>query len=97
MGSVHLFFLFAFWFKVSFLFVADVPRPYVTPGIPFYSVATYEHTLRFYLGRTLTLVAYQDEMAFGIMQEPQRWIPDIASFAKVWNAQSVALAIMPHP
>ena len=34
-------------------------------------------------------------MAFGIMQEPQRWIPDYASFAKVWQAQAAALAIMP--
>ena len=63
--------------------------------MPFYSVATYEQTLPFYLKRTFTLVQYQDEMAFGIMQEPQRWIPDIAGFAKVWQAQPEALAIMP--
>ena len=75
--------------------IAQAIRPYVTPGIPFYSVATYEHTLPFYLDRTFTLVAYQDEMAFGIMQEPQRWIPDLGSFAAVWNAQPSALAIMP--
>jgi 23S rRNA-/tRNA-specific pseudouridylate synthase len=34
-------------------------------------------------------------MAFGIMQEPQRWIPDIPSFAKVWQVQPEALAIVP--
>jgi 23S rRNA-/tRNA-specific pseudouridylate synthase len=51
--------------------------------------------LPFYLKRTFTLVQYQDEMAFGIMQEPQRYIPDYASFAKVWQAQPAALAIMP--
>ena len=56
---------------------------------------TYEQTLPFYLKRTFTLVQYQDEMAFGIMQEPQRWIPDYTSFAKVWQAQSAGLAIMP--
>ena len=60
-------------------------------------MGNYEQTLPFYLKRTFTLVQYQDEMAFGIMQEPQRWIPDIASFAKVWQAQSVALAIMQVP
>jgi hypothetical protein len=55
----------------------------------------YEQTLPFYLKRTFTLVEYQDELAFGIMQEPQRYIPDLASFVKVWQAQSAALAIMP--
>lgn len=76
-------------------FIANAIRPYVNPDEPFYSVDTYEQTLPFYLKRTFTLVQYQDEMAFGIMQEPQRWIPDYASFAKVWQAQPAALAIMP--
>ena len=75
--------------------VADAIRPYAKADVPIYSVANYEQTLPFYLKRTFTLVAYQDEMAFGIMQEPHRWIPDIPSFAKVWQAQPAALAIMP--
>jgi len=79
----------------SAYFIAEAIRPYVKADEPFYSVSTYEQTLPFYLKRTFTLVQYQDEMAFGIMQEPQRWIPDIASFAKVWQAQPSALAIMP--
>ena len=79
----------------SAYFIAEAIRPYVKADEPFYSVSTYEQTLPFYLKRTFTLVQYQDEMAFGIMQEPQRWIPDIASFAKVWQAQPAALAIMP--
>ena len=79
----------------SAYFIAEAIRPYVKADEPFYSIATYEQTLPFYLKRTFTLVAYQDEMAFGIMQEPQRWIPDIPGFAKVWQAQPAALAIMP--
>ena len=79
----------------SAYFIANAIRPYVKADEPFYSVDTYEQTLPFYLKRTFTLVQYQDEMAFGIMQEPQRWIPDYTSFAKVWQAQAVALAIMP--
>lgn len=75
--------------------IAESIRPYVKPDIPLYSVGTYEQTLPFYLKRTFTLVDYQNEMAFGIMQEPQRWIPDIASFSKIWNKQPAALAIMP--
>ncbi len=79
----------------SAYFIANAIRPYVKAEEPFYSVDTYEQTLPFYLKRTFTLVQFQDEMAFGIMQEPQRWIPDYASFAKVWQAQQAALAIMP--
>jgi 4-amino-4-deoxy-L-arabinose transferase-like glycosyltransferase len=79
----------------SAYFIANAIRPYVKADEPFYSVDTYEQTLPFYLKHTFTLVQYQDEMAFGIMQEPQRWIPDYTSFAKVWQAQAAALAIMP--
>ena len=79
----------------SAYYIAEAIRPYVKADEPLYSVDTYEQTLPFYLKRTFTLVQYQDEMAFGIMQEPQRYIPDYASFAKVWQAQPEALAIMP--
>jgi 4-amino-4-deoxy-L-arabinose transferase-like glycosyltransferase len=79
----------------SAYYIAEAIRPYVRADEPFYSVDTYEQTLPFYLKRTFTLVQYQDEMAFGIMQEPQRYIPDYASFAKAWQAQPEALAIMP--
>jgi 4-amino-4-deoxy-L-arabinose transferase-like glycosyltransferase len=75
--------------------LADAIRPYVKADIPFYSVHMYEQTLPFYLKRTFTLVEFQDEMAFGIQQEPNRWVPDIARFAKVWETQPEALAIMP--
>ncbi|OFZ65749.1 MAG: phospholipid carrier-dependent glycosyltransferase [Betaproteobacteria bacterium RBG_16_56_24] len=80
--------------------IAEAIRPYVRPAedkqeVPFYSVLTYEQTLPFYLQRTFTLVQYQDEMAFGIQQEPHRWIPTLEEFARVWAAQPEALAIMP--
>jgi 4-amino-4-deoxy-L-arabinose transferase-like glycosyltransferase len=79
----------------SAYYIAEAIRPYVKTDEPFYSVDTYEQTLPFYLKRTFTLVQYQDEMSFGIIQEPERWIPDYSSFAKVWQAQAAALAIMP--
>ncbi|HEX7455232.1 MAG TPA: glycosyltransferase family 39 protein [Gallionella sp.] len=74
--------------------IAEAIRAEVKPDIPFYSVLTYEQTLPFYLKRTFTLVQYQDEMGFGIRQEPQRWVPTLEAFAKVWAAQPEALAIM---
>jgi 4-amino-4-deoxy-L-arabinose transferase-like glycosyltransferase len=75
--------------------IADAIRPLIKTDVPFYSVAMYEQTLPFYLKRTFTLVNFQDEMGFGITQEPQRWIPDIQGLAKVWQTQTAAYAIMP--
>ena len=75
--------------------IAEAIRNEAKKNIPFYSVLTYEQTLPFYLQRTFTLVQYQDEMDFGIGQEPQRWIPTVGEFVKTWAAQHEALAIMP--
>jgi 4-amino-4-deoxy-L-arabinose transferase-like glycosyltransferase len=81
--------------RSSFYQMAQEIRPYLTPGVPFYSVGTYEQTLPFYLKRTVTLVAFADELAYGLAQEPQLWLPDIASFERAWRQQHYALAIMP--
>jgi 4-amino-4-deoxy-L-arabinose transferase-like glycosyltransferase len=74
--------------------VAEAIMPYVKPDIPFYSILYYEQTLPFYIKRTFTLVQYQDEMDFGIKQEPEKWIPDLAGFAERWNKDKEALAIV---
>ena len=76
--------------------IAEQIKPYLRPGAPFYSLEGYDQTLTFYLKRTVTLVAYQDEMAFGIAQEPHKWLPDIASFKQAWIQEPYALAIMPN-
>jgi 4-amino-4-deoxy-L-arabinose transferase-like glycosyltransferase len=76
-------------------YIARAIQSYVKGNEPFYSVDMYEQTLPFYLKRTFTLVQFQDEMAFGIMQEPQRWIPDLTGLQKAWKLQPKALAIMP--
>lgn len=75
--------------------IAQAIQQYVKPEVPFYSLLTYEQTLAFYLKHTFILVQYQDEMAFGIKQEPQRWIPTLEEFTKIWAKQPTALAIMP--
>lgn len=75
--------------------IAAAIAPQIKPNVPFYSVMDYEQTLPFYLKRTFTLVQYQDEMGFGLGQEPQRWIPTVEQFAPVWAAQAEAYAIVP--
>lgn len=74
--------------------IAREIQPYLKPGVPFYSVATYEQTLPFYIKRPVTLVAYADEMAYGLKQEPKLWLPDMATFEREWRRAREALAIM---
>ncbi len=69
-------------------------KPHLKPGAPFYSVGGYEQTLPFYINRTVTLVAYQDEMAFGLRHEPQLWVPELADFERRWRDYAYALAVM---
>jgi len=72
--------------------IAQKVLPHLRPDAPFYSVGTYDQTLDFYLGRTVTLVEYRDEMDFGLQQEPHLTIPTIAEWEKVWRRQPYALA-----
>jgi len=69
-------------------------KPELKAGMPFYSVNTYDQSLQFYLRRSTTMVEYKDELGFGIAQEPQKFIPDLAQFEKTWNADREALALM---
>ena len=75
-------------------YVAAQVKPLLTPGVPFYSVQKYEQTLPFYLKRTVTVVDYQDELAFGMAQEPDKWIPTTAEFKQRWATDPDAFAIM---
>jgi 4-amino-4-deoxy-L-arabinose transferase-like glycosyltransferase len=74
--------------------MAQQIKPHLKPDVPFYSVGLYDHTLPFYLQRSVTLVAFQDEMAFGLQQEPAKWLPGFADFEQAWRSDAYALAIM---
>ncbi|WP_132256722.1 glycosyltransferase family 39 protein [Paucimonas lemoignei] len=58
----------------------------LAPDTPLYAVGLYEQALPFYLQRTMTLVEYADEMAFGLEQEPYLWLPSRDTFIARWNA-----------
>jgi 4-amino-4-deoxy-L-arabinose transferase-like glycosyltransferase len=62
----------------------------LTPQTPIYSVGRYEQALPFYLRRTLTLVEHADEMAFGLEQEPQLWLPKRDAFVAKWTSDHAA-------
>ena len=74
--------------------LARMITPLLAADTPFYSVRTYEHTLPFYLKRTVTLVDYGDELAFGLQQEPHLQIPTMQEFEARWRTDREAFAIM---
>ena len=70
----------------------------VKPSIPekanFYSVRTLDHTVSFYLGKTMTMVEFLDELKFGAQQEPELWLPTLDAFIERWKADQTAYALM---
>ena len=68
-------------------------RDQVKPDTPFYVVETFDHTLLFYLGRTVTMVSVTDELADSIGRAPRDFLPDAAAFARAWEADRDAFAM----
>ena len=64
--------------------LAQSLKQHIAADRPLYSVNDYDQTLPFYLRRTMTLAGYRGELDFGLTQEPDKWLPDIAAFAKRW-------------
>ena len=69
-------------------------KPWIGNSTHLYCVNDYLQPLAFYWGRTCTLVGYRGELDFGLKQEPERWIPDLAQFERDWRAQDDALALL---
>jgi hypothetical protein len=66
------------------------------PSVPIYSVRLLDHTLPFYLRRTMIMVEAPDELAFGVAREPAKWLPTIAAFEARWRSGAPAVAVMAH-
>jgi 4-amino-4-deoxy-L-arabinose transferase-like glycosyltransferase len=61
---------------------------------PFYSVAIFDQSVPFYLGRPVTLVGYKDELAPGIATEPDKYVESVGEFVGLWQEHGEAYAIM---
>ncbi len=68
---------------------AEIPEK-----VNFYSVRILDHTIPFYLGRTMIMVESPDELEFGVNQEPQLWLPTLEAFIARWNEDVAAYALM---
>ncbi len=69
-------------------------RDALPPGGRLFSVGTYDQTLDFYLGRTVILVDFLDELEFGLQQEPGLAIQDPAAFRATWGSRADDRAVM---
>ncbi|WP_343732834.1 glycosyltransferase family 39 protein [Duganella sp.] len=63
-------------------------RAALTPSTPVYAVGDYEQSMTFYMAHTVIPVAYTDELAFGLQQEPERGIASLEVFAARWGVRA---------
>jgi len=79
---------------VSGIDLAIRVKSLIPPNAPFYSVRILDHTMPFYIGRTMVMVEDPDELEFGVKQEPNLWLPTLNAFIARWNAESNGYALM---
>ncbi len=79
---------------VSGIDLVERVKASVPAKINFYSVRLLDHTVPFYLGRTMIMVEYPDELEFGVNQEPALWMPTLDAFIARWQEDQTAYALM---
>ena len=80
-------------FSAAGLIARAAPEP--PAGARVFALDAYDHSLPWYLRRTVTLVGYKDELAQAVQWEAHKFIPDAAGFARAWNAERTAYAVVP--
>ena len=78
-------------FSAESLVVAAGPVP---ADARVYAVDAYDHSIPWYLRRTVTMVAYKDELDKAIEWERSKFIPDVRTFGEEWKKQANAYAIV---
>ena len=78
-------------FSASSTIAAMNPRP--SQETPFFAVHSYDHSVPWSLRRTVTMVAYRDELGDAVQWEPGRYIPDDAGFVRAWTDAREAYAL----
>jgi 4-amino-4-deoxy-L-arabinose transferase-like glycosyltransferase len=63
-------------------------------NVPVFAVGVYDHTLPWVLKRTVTMVVHRDELEKEIEWDRAKFIPDLASFARAWQAAPQAWAFV---
>ena len=79
---------------VSGIDLVERVKPNIPPKVNFYSVRILDHTVPFYLGRTMMMVEFPDELEFGVNQQPELWLPTLDAFIERWKEDQTAYALM---
>ncbi|OYZ35724.1 MAG: phospholipid carrier-dependent glycosyltransferase, partial [Polynucleobacter sp. 16-46-70] len=79
---------------VSGIDLAEKVKATIPDKVNFYSVRILDHTVPFYLGKTMVMVEFPDELEFGVKQEPQLWLPTLDAFIERWSEDQTAYALM---
>jgi 4-amino-4-deoxy-L-arabinose transferase-like glycosyltransferase len=78
--------------RYSAYHAVEPARPGLSADVPFYAVRQYDHSLPFYLGRTVTMVAVSDELGIAIGWEPEKYLARVEDFAAAWRRERAACA-----
>ena len=70
-------------------------RPYIQNDSPVYSIRMLDHTFPFYIQHPTIMVDMQDELEFGIEQEPDTWAPKVSDFATRWQNDKAPIVVVP--
>ena len=79
---------------VSGIDLVEKVKTSIPENVNFYSVRILDHTVPFYLGKTMVMVEFPDELEFGVKQEPQLWLPSLDAFIERWAEDQTAYALM---
>ena len=79
---------------VSGIDLANRVKTNIPTNVNFYSVRLLDHTMPFYLGRTMIMVEDPDELQFGVNQQPDLWLPTLDAFITRWREDQTAYAMM---
>lgn len=79
---------------VSGIDLVEKVKASIPEKVNFYSVRILDHTVPFYLGKTMVMVEFPDELEFGVKQEPQLWLPTLDAFIARWTEDQTAYALM---
>ena len=75
--------------------LAEAVRPYIKDETPVYSIRMLDHTFPFYIRHATIMVDMQDELEFGINQEPDTWAPKVSDFVVRWNKDEAPVVVVP--
>jgi len=79
---------------VSGIDLAHRVKANIPANVNFYSVRLLDHTMPFYLGKTMIMVEDPDELQFGVNQQPDLWLPTLDAFITRWREDQTAYAMM---